>query len=164
MATDMFLQLEGVKGESEDSEHADWIEILSWSHSFSQPTSAVRSSSGATVEKADHSDLSITKYIDNATDEILTYCWNGNMIPTAKVECFRADAESNKPVKYLLIELEKVIVSNYSISAGGGDIPMENLSLSYGKVTYTYTQQKKADGTGGAQKPVSHDLVQNVVG
>lgn len=41
---------------------------------------------------------------------------------------------------------------------------MENVSLSYGKVTYTYTQQKKEDGTGGSQKPVSHDLVQNVVG
>lgn len=164
MATDMFLKLEGITGESEDSAHADWIEIISWSHSFSQPTSAVRSSSGATVEKANHSDLSITKYIDNATDAILTYCWNGNMIPTANIECFRADAESNTPIKYLLIEMEQVVVSNYSISAGGGDIPMENVSLSYGKVTYTYTQQKKADGTGGSQKPVSHDLVQNVVG
>jgi type VI secretion system secreted protein Hcp len=164
MATDMFLQLDGIQGECEDSNHTDWIEILSWSHSFSQPTSAVKSSSGATVEKCNHSDISITKYIDKATDDLLSKIWNGDNIATAKIECFRADAESNAPVKYLMIDLEKVIISNYSISAGGGDLPLENISLSYGKVTYTYTEQKKADGTGGAQKPVEHDLVSNVVG
>ena len=164
MATDMFLKLDGIDGESEDSNHKNWIEILSWSHSFSQPTSAVRGSSGSTVEKADHSDISITKYVDVATDAILSKCWNGDQIKTGKIECFRADAESNQPVKYLLIDLEKVILSNYSISAGGGDLPIENLSISYGYVKYTYTQQKKEDGTGGGAKPVDHDLVSNKVG
>ncbi|MFH1350717.1 MAG: type VI secretion system tube protein Hcp [Pseudomonadota bacterium] len=164
MATDMFLQLEGIEGESEDKRHTGWIEVLSWSHSFSQMAASVRGSSGATVEKANHSDLSITKYIDKATDDILSKLWNGDMINKASLKLYRADATTNQPVDYLTIDMEKVIVSNYSISGGGGDLPLENLSLNYGKVTYTYKVQQKADGTGGAQTPVSHDLIGNVVG
>ena len=59
--------------------------------------------------------------------------------------------------------MEKVIVSNYSISAGAGDKPMENLSLSYGKVKYTYIDQTKDKGTAGGAKPISHDLTINKV-
>ncbi|MBW1765682.1 MAG: type VI secretion system tube protein Hcp [Deltaproteobacteria bacterium] len=164
MASDMFLLLDGIQGECEDSKHKNWIEILSWSHSFSQPTTPVRSSSGATVEKCNHSDISITKYVDNSTDALLSNIWNGNQIKTGKIQCLRADAETNSPVEYLTIELEKVILSNYSISGGGGDLPIENLSLSYGKVAYIYKDQKKDSGEGGSNKPVSHDLVTNEVG
>lgn len=165
MATDMFLQLDGVEGESEDKKCEKWIEILSWSHSFSQPTTAVRGSSGATVEKAHHSDLSVTKYLDKATDDILSKLWSGDMIPKASLKCFRADTgKTDTPVNYLTIDMEQVIISSYSISAGAGDMPLENLSLSYGKVTYTYMEQKKSDGTGGGSAPVSHNLVSGEVG
>ncbi|MFH0844413.1 MAG: type VI secretion system tube protein Hcp [Pseudomonadota bacterium] len=165
MATDMFLQLEGIEGESEDSKCPKWIEILSWSHSFSQPTAAVRGSSGPTVEKANHSDLSITKYLDKATDDLLSKLWSGDTISKASLKCFRADsADTKTPVNYLTIDMEQVIVSNYSISAGGGDLPLENISLAYGKVTYTYAEQKKADGTGGGASPTSHDLKTDEVG
>ncbi len=163
MATNMFVKFDGVTGECTDVNHKDWIEILSWSHGFSQPTSAVRASSGATVERANHSNLSITKYMDSATDDLLKICWSGKQVATVSVECFRSDG-NNAPVLYLKIEMLGVIVSNYSLSGGGGDIPIENLSLSYKKVTYTYKSKKKEDGTADAQQPVYHDLSSNEVG
>jgi type VI secretion system secreted protein Hcp len=161
MATNMFLKLDGIKGESADSKHKEWIEILSWNHSFNQPTSPVRDSSGATVERCNHSDLSVTKYLDQATDNLLSKCWSGKVLKTGKIECFRSDGD-NKPIKYLMIDMDKVVISNLSISAGGGDIPMENLSLSYGKVKYTYIEMKE-DGKAAGAKPVSHDLIKNEV-
>ena len=161
MASNMFLKLDGIKGESADSSHKDWIEILSWSHNISQPTSPVRDSSGATVERANHSDISITKYVDAATDGILGKCGAGKVLKKATIECFRADGD-NKPIKYLDIDMEKVVISNYNISAGAGDVPMENISLSYGLIKYTYIEMKE-DGKAGGSKPVIMDLVKNEV-
>jgi type VI secretion system secreted protein Hcp len=44
-----------------------------------------------------------------------------------------------------------------------GDHPTENVSVAYGKVKYTYIDQKKADGTPGGSRPISHDLTLNKV-
>ena len=158
MASKMFLKLGAIEGEVEEVNHEAWIEVLSWSHGFSQPTTPVRGSTGGTTEQANHSDISITKYLDCATDAILSTCWKGEQLKDATVECFRADG-SEVGVKYLMIEMTEVLVSSYSISGGGGDIPMENISLSYGKVGYTYIPAAKKTGDAGANQPVTHDLI-----
>jgi type VI secretion system secreted protein Hcp len=36
MPGDAFLEIDGIKGESTDDKHKDWIEILSYSHGVSQ--------------------------------------------------------------------------------------------------------------------------------
>jgi len=158
MATNFFLALAGIQGESQDSAYTNQIQVLSWSHSFNQPTSPTRSSAGGgTVEQANHADFSITKYIDSATDDILKSCWSGKQIATANFTAYRSDG-SGDGVNYLKIDFTDVIISNYSISGGTGDVPVETVTLSYAKVTYTYTPVKLADGTGGAAQPVTHDL------
>ena len=162
MATNMFIKIGDIVGESADHKHKDWIEVLSWSHGFSQPSSPVRASQGATVEKANHSDLSFSKFMDKSSDQILSKLWSGKQIDKACLEVFRSDGD-NVPTKYLMVEMEKVIVADYSISAGGGDHPMENVSLAYGKVKYTYIDQTKEKGTGGGARPISHDLTLNKV-
>jgi len=165
MAGNFFIKFStpDIKGESADSNHAGEIQVLSWSHSFNQPTSPTRSSAGGgTVEQANHSDFSFTKYIDSASDDLLKMCWSGKQIATAKFTGYRADGD-NKPVQYLMIDFTNVIISNYSISGGAGDLPTETVTMSYGKVTYTYIQQKPADGTAGGNEPVSHDLMKQEV-
>lgn len=160
MAGNMFMNIEGpeVKGESTDSEHTDQLQVLSWSHAFNQPTSPTRSAAGGgTVEQANHTDFQFTKYTDAATDDLLKFCWQGNMIDKCTFQAYRADGD-NKPVKYLEVVMEHVIVSNISVGGGTGDIPVESVSLSYSKVTYNYIPQKKDDNTADGVQPVSHDL------
>lgn len=161
MATNMYIQIDQVKGEATDAAHKDWIEILSWSHGFSQPASPVRSSTGSTVERANHSDFSITKYLDSSTDDLLKALWEGKQFEKAKFECFRST--EGTPIKYLMVDFEDIVVSNYSLSGGGGDIPVENLSLAYSKVTYTYNPKKKDDAKAEGAQPISHDLKTNKV-
>lgn len=166
MATNFFLKLETpeIKGESTDSSHSGELQILSWSHSFNQPTKPTRSSAGGgTVEQANHADFSVTKYIDAATDDLLKMCWSGKQIGKGTFTAYRADGD-NKPVKYLMVELENIVVSNVSFGGGAGDLATETLALSYGKVTYTYTPQKVADGTSDGAQPVYHDLIKQEVG
>jgi type VI secretion system secreted protein Hcp len=166
MATNFFLKLETpeIKGESTDSSHTGELQILSWSHSFNQPTKPTRSSvGGGSVEQANHADFSLTKYVDAATDDLLKMCWSGKQIGKGTFTAYRADGD-NKPVKYLMVELENIIVSNISFGGGAGDMPTETIALSYGKVTYTYTPQKVADGTSDGVQPVYHDLMKQEVG
>lgn len=162
MASNMYIKFEepAIEAGSTAKGHEKDMEILSWNHGFSQPTSATRSSAGAgSVEQANHMNLSFTKYLDSSTHSMLRYCWSGKQIGKATVFCYRSDgAEDNKPVLYLKVEMEHVIVANYSISGGPGDLPVENVSLDYGIVTYNYTSQTKDQGTAGGNKPVKHDL------
>lgn len=160
MATNMYLKLDGITGGSSAAEHAGEIEILSWNHGFSQPTSPTRSNAGAgTVEQANHSNFSFSKYLDSSTDDLLKMCWTGKQIASGVLTCYRSDgASDNKPIEYLRVEMTHIIVSNFSISGGPGDIPVENVSFDYGIVKYTYKPQKRDDGTGGDKVEIQHDL------
>ena len=162
MATNMYIKFEtpAISGSSTSENHADEIEVLSWNHGFSQPTSPTRSTAGSgTVEQANHQNFTFSKYVDSSTDDLLKYCWSGKQIGKATVTCYRSDgSEGNAEVEYLKVVMENVIISNFSISGGPGDVPVENVSLDYSKVTYTYTPQKKDDGTAGGAEPISHDL------
>jgi type VI secretion system secreted protein Hcp len=165
MAVNVFLKFEEptIEGESTDSKHAGDIQVLSWSHSFNQPTKATRSTAGGgTVEQANHSDFTFSKYLDTATDDLMKYCWNGKQIGKATLSCYRSDGE-DASILYLEVKMEDIIVSNISIGGGPGDLPTENVSLAYGKVTYTYKSQKPETGDAGGVQPVSHDLIKQVV-
>lgn len=165
MAVNVFLKFEepAIKGESTDDKHKEEIQVLSWSHSFNQPTKATRSTAGGgTVEQANHSDFTFSKYLDAATDDLMKYCWNGKQIGKATLSCYRSDGGA-AAILYLEIKMEDIIVSNISIGGGPGDLPTENISLAYGKVTYTYKSQKPETGDAGGVQPVSHDLIKQVV-
>ena len=166
MATKMYIKFEKptIDGGSGDSKHKKEIEVMSWNHGFSQPTSAVRSTAGGgTVEQANHMDFSFTKYLDSASDDLIKLCWTGKHIGTGTFVAYRADGVADAPVEYLKIVMEGVVVSNYSVGGGVGDLPVENISLNYATVQYTYLSQDKEKGTGSGNQPVKHDLVQGKV-
>jgi type VI secretion system secreted protein Hcp len=159
MASNMFIKLADIKGESTAKEHKDEIQVLSWSHSFNQPTKPTRSSAGGgAVEQANHSDFSFTMYTDAATDDLLKMCWNGKTIKDGTFTAYRANGD-NTPVKYLEIVMSSIVVSNLSVGGSGGDLPTETITLSYGKVEYKYIPQKEEDGTAEGAQPVSHNLM-----
>jgi len=164
MAVNCYMKIEDpvIDGESTDAGHAKELEILSWSHGFSQTTSSTRSTAGSgTVERADHQDFSFSKYLDKSMQAIMKTCWMGDQINKAVVTMYRS-ADKN-PIPYLTITMEEIIVSSYSISGGGGDVPIENISFAYAKVEYKYTEQSKDTGEKGGALPISHNLSTNAI-
>ena len=162
MATNMYLKFENpsINASSTADGHQGEIEVLSWSHGFVQPTSPTRSSAGSgTGEQATHSNFNFTKYLDGTTNELLRFTWSGKQIGKATLKCYRASDSGKPPVEYLEVVMEHVIISNYSVSGGPGDVPVENISLDYGIVQYNYKEQR-----GGSPArdlgilPVRHDL------
>jgi type VI secretion system secreted protein Hcp len=164
MAINAYLKLDKIDGDCTAGGHEKEIEILNWNHGFTQPTSSTRSSAGGgTVEQASHQPLTVSKYIDSATSQLMKSCWSGKTIASGILTCYRASgAEDNKAVQYLKVEMTDVIISNQSLSGGGGDLPAENLALDYATVQYTYILQKD-DGTAGGNKPAKHDLMKRVI-
>ena len=162
MAVNMFLKFEepAVRGSSTAAGHDGDIEVLSWSHGFVQPTSPTRTGAGSgSAEQASHQSLTFTKYLDSATSALLKYCWSGKQFGSVTLTCYRADGATDaKPVEYLTITMQHVVISNYAVSGGPGDIPVENVSLDYGIVQYNYKDQKRGDAMADASRPATHNL------
>src|SRR5215469_12691874 len=140
---DIYMQIDGLKGESTDSEHKDWIELIDFNHRIVQPASATASSAGGgTTARCQHHDYSITKFIDLASPKLYELCSSGKHIKDVTIEMMRASGD--KRVKYMVVKMEQVVISNVKPS-GGADFPTENVSFNYGTIKWTYTQQKRAD-------------------
>jgi type VI secretion system secreted protein Hcp len=149
MAIDVYLQLDGIKGESNDDKHKDWIECRSAVWSVLQPKSATASTSGGhTAERCEHGDLVISKLADLSSPILLQTCSAGRTILKAKLEFMRADGQGLR-IKYYEVELENVLIGAVVPSIQPGQILIEHVSLKYAKVKWKYTQQKVSGGAGG---------------
>ena len=149
MAIDVYLQIDGIKGESTDSTHKDWIECHHVSWDVIQPKSATASTGGGhTAERCEQSDIVLHKLADLATPLLLQNSSSGKTIPKAKIEFLRADSKGER-VKYFEIELTNVLIGGVSPSVSEGDILKEELRLKFSQVKWKYTQQKISGGTGG---------------
>ena len=75
--------MDGIKGESVDSKHKDEIDVLAWSWGMSNSGSA-HMGGGAGSGKVNVQDLSLTKYIDVSSPDLMLSCCNGKHIPKAQ--------------------------------------------------------------------------------
>lgn len=149
MAIDVYLYIDGIKGESNDDRHKDWIECRSVSFGVEQPKSATASTGGGhTAERCEHRDIVLSKLADLASPILLQTCSAGRTIPKAKFEFMRADAQGER-VKYYEIEIENVLIGAVSPAVEEGDILSEEVALKFSKIKWKYTQQKISGGAGG---------------
>ena len=149
MAIDVYLQIEGIKGESADSSHQGWIELTSAQWGVLQPKSATASTGGGhTAERCEHQSVSITKLADLSSPILMQTCSSGRTIPKAKLEFMRADSEGN-PVKYYEVELENVLIGSVDQAVHEGSILHDTIGLKFSRVRWKYTQQKIGGGVGG---------------
>lgn len=149
MAIDVYLQIDGIKGESADSKHQGWIECESVNWSVHQPRSATASTAGGhTAERVELSEVTFTKLSDLSSPILLQTCAMGKTIPKATFEFFRADGSGDR-VKYYEVELENVLIAHVAPSVSSGAMMHEGVNLKFSKVKWKYSQQKIGGGAGG---------------
>lgn len=157
MAVDMFLKLDGIKGESLDAKHKDEIDVLSWSWSASQ-SGTHQMGGGGGSGKVSFQDLHITKYVDSSSHSLLKHVATGKHIKEALLTIRKA---GDKPLEYIKLKMTDCLVS--SVQSGGSgseDRVMESLSLNFEEFEYIYTPQK-ADGSGGSALPFKFNIAEN---
>lgn len=138
MAIDMFLKFEGadppISGESIGAGHPDEIEVLAYSWGVSNVGSA----------RPSPQDLSFTTYYSKASILLFQACCAGTVVPSATLTLRTAGA---KPLEFLKIKLDNVVVTSDSIGGSGGEERLtENFTLHFDKVNFTYLLAKP-DGT-----------------
>jgi len=145
MAVDMFLKLDGIKGESKDHKHKDTIHIDAFSWGANQPSSGQHGTGHGTGKVHVH-DISITKVLDKSSTALMLACCNGKHIKDGLLTVRKA---GEKPVEYLKIKLTDVFISSVQYAGHGGDVLTENVTISFAKFHVEYTEQDEK----GAGKP-----------
>lgn len=143
-ASDMFLKISGVKGESQDSKHKDSIEVLSWSWGTSTGTGKVKR---GTVAPQCIQDLALTKFVDSSTPPLIML---GVMGETAKEATLTVRKSGKEQQEYLVIKMTDVMVSSYQTGGSAdSDQPLvDQVVLSFSKIEGEYRPQKP-DGSLG---------------
>jgi type VI secretion system secreted protein Hcp len=157
MASDMFIKLDDIKGESVDDKHKGEIDVLSWNWGVAQ-TGSSQSGGGSGSGKATVRDLTFIKAVDKASPLLFQMCCAGKPIKTALLTCRKA---GGTPLEYIKITMNQAIVSSVTHGGEKGDDALEEtVTLNFASVNYEYVPQK-ADGSGDASVVKGWDVAGN---
>ena len=160
-----FAKYDGIDGESKDSNHDKWIDVLSIDWGVHKPgggdTGQSRRRGSAVVE-----DVTLTFEYEKAAPKLLESALTGRVTPGLEIHLTKAplvcripettDAQICQEVPgsrevYLKYEMTNVLVSSYSVSGSGldqGVVPTVVVSMNFEEVKVTYGQL----GNDGSQK------------
>lgn len=128
-AFDAYLFLPGIPGEATETNHLNWIKMLSFAESQTNTLAGAG---------AQFTDLAILKPVDKASPLLLTACATGRVIASGRLQLVNTD-----PRRFVFYDilLSSVVVTGLSPSqpVGAKGPPTERLSLGFRSITWTYT-------------------------
>ena len=159
MAVDIFLKLDKIKGESVDDKYQGEIDVMAWEWGMSQ-SGTTHLGPGGGSGKVNVRDMTLTKYVDMATHELLKSCATGTHIASGELIVRKAGAI---PLEYLRIKMTDIMITSYQTggSGDGMDRVTETVTLNFAKYEVTYSSQK-ADGSKGPEGMAGFDIAKNV--
>ena len=162
MAFDAFIQIDGIPGESTDAAHSDWIEVIDFTQGEQQPTSAtVSTGGGRTSERVNFSPFKFRHSIDKSSAKLHLACAKGTHISKVTLELCRAVGDKQP---YYQVVMENVVVSHVqTVGDAHSDesLPVEDVELTFGKVTWTYTETDHKTGKPKGNVTANWDLESN---
>jgi type VI secretion system secreted protein Hcp len=159
MASEIYLKLDGIDGESLKKNAEGWIEIFSFSNGASNHSS-VAHGTGMGVGKVDISSLTLQKQVDKASPKLFVNCCSGAHIKKATL-VVRESTGGDTTETFYQYDMDTVMVDSVSWGgAAGGGKPSESLSLSFQKIMVSYWPQD-ATGKVGSKIPAGWDVSKN---
>jgi type VI secretion system secreted protein Hcp len=151
---DLFLQIEGVDGESLDERKLNQIELETLSMAGANSGTPFQS----TKPKVSLGPVVVTKWIDKSSPNLFANLCNGQSFK-ATITVRKSGGE---PVDYLKIELKNCMVSSYKLDIQNNSAALECVSLTYSQIQYSYWTQD-AKGSLGPVIQKSYNLQNNVL-
>ncbi len=150
MAYDGYLKIEGINGESTDSNHPQWVEIVSFRHDVSQPAgSATSRVGGRTGARVNIADFTISKVLDISTPLLHRYCCDGTHVGTVMIELCEAGGEAHMYMRWTLTD---AIISSVKPSGVANEEvfarPIEEVSFNFGTIQWEYVPMTHAGKPG----------------
>jgi type VI secretion system secreted protein Hcp len=136
---DMVLQLTGIQGESRDSEHKGWIDVMGWSWGMQSPSDVV---TGQRIGRAKVNNLKIIKRVDKASPTLIQYLKTNKVMKQGRLRVRKA---GGNPFVYYEIQLENVRLTEVTAESQDQEL-VEHWSLSFTTATFKYTPQNASGG------------------
>jgi type VI secretion system secreted protein Hcp len=156
-AVDMFLKIDGIKGESMMKGEEGAIQISSVEFSATSTVTTGTTGTGVASGKRQFSPVVVQKLTDRSSVALFkAFAAAERLKGTVEIDFVKSSPQGAFP--FLKIELGDVIVSSYSLSGGAGSQPTESISFNYVKIEESFTAQSPT----GAPEPAvtaSFDLV-----
>ena len=132
------------KGNVTAKGYEGWIEVDSFNFGVGR---GVTMEAGAIANREatrpSLSEVTVSKPMDAASGLLFKGSVTGDS--GVKVQIHVVQTGADKVEKYAVYELEDVIISSYSVSAGAGGKPQESISLSFAKIEADLTHADKTN-------------------
>lgn len=149
----IYLEIEDITGNVTEQGHEEWIEVDSLQWGVGR---AISSEIGRAADRESSqpsiSEITVTKMMDASSPDLFTEACTGDG-KTVTIDFCKTGQEVEAYMQY---ELENCMISGYSVSSGG-DRPVETISLSFTKITMTYTPTEE-NGELGSPIPAGYDM------
>jgi type VI secretion system secreted protein Hcp len=152
MASDYFMKIDGIPGDTTDKSHPNEIQVASWSWGETNSTTVVPAFTG----RPDIQNFHFTTGMSKASPLLFISCATGTHAATAVLTGRKVGTST--PIEYLKITLTDVLISAYQTGASASDdVPLDQVSLNFGKIQISYTPVNP-DGTTGTAITRGWDL------
>jgi len=147
---DYFLKIDGIEGEADHKNHVGEMILIGMSSDIKNILKVRRPGLGG--GKASFSDFHFVKTLDKASPVLAKACAQGQHFPEVKITARRTPDGASDDEQYYVITLQDCLISSYQLGGGTDDIPTEQLSLNFSKITWSYRPDSDQATTR------SHDL------
>jgi len=144
MASDYYLLITGVTGESQAVGMTNYSELDSFSFGASNPSDV--GGKGLSAGKASLSDFSCSCGLDQASYQILKDLYTGAHIATSTF-AGRKYGGDGKPYLYLQVIMTNCFITSHSTGGGATGVPSQSFSLAYEQIEYQYYTQDTTSGS-----------------
>ena len=172
MASDFFIKIDGIDGESSDKSHAKWIEVIAFEHGSVQNVGVGRATDVS--GRGQFMPFSFTHLVDKATPKLQQFCMSGQKVAKVQFMVCRAVAGAQVPVYEVTMENVKIAKTQVKSVVNGSSaplidtyagvdgvyIPIEIVELVPGKITWKVTAIKPDNTKDGAVE-ASFNQVEN---
>ena len=155
MASDAYLLIDGITGESQADGMTNNIELDSFSFGASNPADV--GGKGLSAGKCSLSDFSCSFGVDQASYQILKNLYNGVHIPTCTFS-LRESGGGTSPYVYLKVIMSDCYITSDSIGGGSSGKPSQSMSIAYAKIEYQYYTQDTSTGAVSKAGAATYDI------
>jgi type VI secretion system secreted protein Hcp len=130
----IFLNITGILGESQEVNHRDWIDIAAFNWSEAAAAIAAGRASGVATIK----DFIFTTQTSRASPKLFLAGATGQIFPKATLECWTGSGEQTG-AEFLKFQFDNVIITSYNIAGSTTDYrPLDQFSITFSKINMTY--------------------------
>ncbi|MDB4792738.1 type VI secretion system tube protein Hcp [bacterium] len=137
-----YIKFDGVDGEVTNGQFEGYIKV----EFFKVEIEGAADRQGPNLK-----DLVISLPMEKSSPTLMLACATGKIIPGASLVLTNT-TRAGEEVAYLKIELKDVLVSSYSTTGNASDRPLDQLSLGYTKVGWTYSVYDEGGALKGTVK------------